>query len=176
MAITDEMLDEMIGTAKTQDDVFGKDGLLNTLSKRLLERMLDGEMSHHLGYEKHAVEGRNTGNSRNGKTTKTVKTNHGELALTVPRDRKSDFEPILIEKRQSRLKVIDDQILALYGRGMTVRDIQEHVLELYGTEVSSDLISTITDGVLSEVTEWRNRPLDKVYPILLVVFTKLCHL
>lgn len=168
MAITDEMLDEMIGTAKTQDDVFGKGGLLNTLSKRLLERMLDGEMTHYLGYEKHALEGRNSGNSRNGKTTKIVKTNHGELELTVPRDRKSDFEPILIEKRQSRLKVVDDQILALYGRGMTVRDIQEHVLELYGTEVSPDLISTITDGVLSEVTEWRNRPLDKVYPIVFI--------
>ena len=83
MAITDEMLDEMIGTAKTQDDVFGKDGLLNTLSKRLLERMLDGEMTHHLGYEKHAIDGRNSGNSRNDKTTKTVKTNHGELELTV---------------------------------------------------------------------------------------------
>ena len=83
MAITDEMLDEMIGTAKTQDDVFGKDGSLNTLSKRLLERMLDGEMTHHLGYEKHAIEGPNSGNSRNDKTTKTVKTNHGELELTV---------------------------------------------------------------------------------------------
>jgi putative transposase len=168
MAITDEMLDEIIGTAKTQDDVFGRDGLINTLSKRLLERMFDGEMTHHLGYEKHAIEGRNSGNSRNGKTTKTIKTNHGELELTIPRDRKSDFEPILIEKRQNRLKVVDDQILSLYARGMTVRDIQEHVLELYGTEVSPDLISTITDGVLSEVTEWRNRPLDKVYPILFI--------
>lgn len=123
MAITDEMLDEMIGTAKTQEDIFGRDGLLNTLSNRLLDRMFDSEMTHHLGYEKHAVEGRNTGNSRNGKTTKTVKTNHGELTLTVPRDRSSNFEPILIEKRQNRLKVVDDQILALYGLGMTVRDI-----------------------------------------------------
>lgn len=168
MAITDEMLDEMIGTAKTQDDVFGKDGLLNTLSKRLLERMFDSELTHHLGYEKHAAEGRNSGNSRNGKTTKTIKTNHGELELAVPRDRNSNFEPVLIEKRKNRLKVIDDLILSLYGKGMTVRDIQEHVEELYGTEVSPDLISTITDGVLSEVTEWRNRPLDKVYPIVFI--------
>lgn len=168
MAITDEMLDEMIGTAKTQDDVFGKDGLLNTLSKRLLERMFDSELTHHLGYEKHAAEGRNSGNSRNGKTTKTIKTNHGELELAVPRDRNSNFEPVLIEKRKSRLKVIDDLILSLYGKGMTVRDIQEHVEELYGTDVSPDLISTITDGVLSEVTEWRNRPLDKVYPIVFI--------
>ncbi len=168
MAITDEMLDEMIGTAKTQDDVFGKNGLINTLSKRLLERMFDSELTHHLGYEKHAVEGRNSGNSRNGKTTKTVKTSHGELELSVPRDRNSHFEPVLIEKRQNRLKVIDDLILSLYGKGMTVRDIQEHVEELYGTEVSPDLISTITDGILSEVTEWRNRPLDKVYPIVFI--------
>lgn len=168
MAITDEMLDEMIGTAKTQDDVFGKNGLINTLSKRLLERMFDSELTHHLGYEKHAVEGRNSGNSRNGKTTKTVKTSHGELELSVPRDRNSHFEPVLIEKRQNRLKVIDDLILSLYGKGMTVRDIQEHVEELYGTEVSPDLISTITDSILSEVTEWRNRPLDKVYPIVFI--------
>lgn len=168
MAITDEMLDEMIGTAKTQDDVFGKDGLINTLSKRLLERMFDSELTHHLGYEKHAIEGRNSGNSRNGKTTKTVKTSHGELELSIPRDRNSHFEPVLIEKRQNRLKVIDDLILSLYGKGMTVRDIQEHVEELYGTEVSSDLISTITDSILSEVTEWRNRPLDKVYPIVFI--------
>lgn len=168
MAITNEMLDEMIGTAKTQDDVFGKDGLLNTLSKRLLERMFDSELTHHLGYEKHAVSGRNSGNSRNGKTSKTIKTNNGELELSVPRDRNSNFEPILIEKRKNRLKVIDDLILSLYGKGMTVRDIQAHVEELYGTEVSSDLISTITDGVLEEVTEWRNRPLDKVYPIVFI--------
>lgn len=168
MAITDEMLDELIGTAKTQDDVFGKDGLLNTLSKRLLERMFDSELTHHLGYEKHAAEGRNSGNSRNGKTTKTIKTNHGELELAIPRDRNSNFEPVLIEKRKNRLKVIDDLILSLYGKGMTVRDIQEHVEDLYGTEVSPDLISTITDGVLGEVTEWRNRPLDKVYPIVFI--------
>lgn len=168
MTITDEMLDEMIGTAKTQDDVFGKNGLINTLSKRLLERMFDSELTHHLGYEKHAVEGRNSGNSRNGKTTKTIKTSHGELELSIPRDRNSHFEPVLIEKRQNRLKVIDDLILSLYGKGMTVRDIQEHVEELYGTEVSPDLISTITDSILSEVTEWRNRPLDKVYPIVFI--------
>lgn len=168
MAITDEMLDEMIGTAKTQDDVFGRDGLINTLSKRLLERMFDSELTHHLGYEKHAIEGRNSGNSRNGKTTKTIKTSHGELELAVPRDRNSHFEPVLIEKRQNRLKVIDDLILSLYGKGMTVRDIQAHVEELYGTEVSPDLISSITDSILSEVTEWRNRPLDKVYPIVFI--------
>lgn len=168
MAITNEMLDELIGNAKTQEDVFGKDGLLKNLSKRLLERMLEAEMTHHLGYERYATEGQNTGNSRNGKTKKTVKTDSGKVELEVPRDRTSEFEPILIEKRQSRLQGLDNQVLSLYGKGMTVRDIQEHVSELYGTDVSPDLISTITDGVLAEVTEWRNRPLDKLYPIVFI--------
>jgi putative transposase len=166
MAITNEMLDELIGNAKTQEDVFGKDGLLKNLSKRLLERMLEAEMTHHLGYEKYATEGQNTGNSRNGKTKKTVKTDSGELDIEVPRDRTSAFEPILVEKRQSRLQGLDNQVLSLYGKGMTVRDIQDHVSQLYGTDVSPDLISTITDSVLGEVTEWRNRPLDKLYPIV----------
>ena len=168
MTITNDILDELIGNAKTQEDLFGKDGVLKTLSKQLVERMLQGEMTHHLGYEKHALEGHHTGNSRNGKSKKTVKTGSGELEIEVPRDRKSEFEPILIEKRQSRFKQLDDQVLSLYSRGMTVRDIQEHVSELYGTDISPDLISTITDSVLSEVTEWRNRPLDKLYPIVFI--------
>jgi putative transposase len=168
MAITNEMLDELIGNAKTQEDVFGQDGLLKNLSKRLLERMLEAEMTHHLGYEKYATEGQNSGNSRNGKTKKTVTTGSGKIELEVPRDRTSEFQPILVEKRQSRLQGLDNQVLSLYGKGMTVRDIQEHVSELYGTDVSAALISTITDSVLGEVTEWRNRPLDKLYPIVFI--------
>lgn len=168
MAISNEMLDELIGNAKTQEDVFGKEGILKQLSKQLMERMLQAEMTHHLGYEKHALEGHHTGNSRNGKGKKTVKTGNGEIEIEVPRDRNSQFEPVLIEKRQSRLKELDAQVLSLYSKGMTVRDIQEHVSELYGTEISIDLISRITDAVLEEVTEWRNRPLDKVYPILFI--------
>lgn len=168
MAITDAMLDELIGDAKTQEDVFGKEGLLKTLSKRLLERLLETEMTHHLGYDKYAVEGHHSGNSRNGKNKKTVKTGTGAVEIEVPRDRNGEFEPILIAKRESRLKEIDDLILSLYSHGMTVRDIQEHVLELYGTELSSDLISSITDTVLGEVSEWRNRPLDKLYPIVFI--------
>jgi putative transposase len=168
MAITNDILDELIGNAKTQDDLFGKDGILKALSKQLMERMLQGELTHHLGYEKHATEGHNTGNSRNGKSKKTVKTGNGEIAIEVPRDRNSEFEPILIEKRQSRFKLLDDQVLSLYSRGMTVRDIQEHVSEIYGTEISIDLISSITDSVISDVTEWRNRPLDKLYPIVFI--------
>lgn len=168
MAITNDMLNELIGNAKTQDDLFGKDGVLKELSKQLMERMLQTEMTHHLGYAKHATEGHHSGNSRNGKSKKTVKTGSGEIEIEVPRDRKSDFQPILIGKRQSRLKELNDQVLSLYSRGMTVRDIQEHVSELYGTEISPDLISSITDAVLGEVTEWRNRPLDALYPIVFI--------
>lgn len=168
MAISNEMLDELIGNAKTQEDVFGKDGILKQLSKQLMERMLQAEMTQHLGYERHAVEGHHSGNSRNGKGSKTVRTGNGEIKIEVPRDRRSEFEPILVGKRQGRLKELDEQVLSLYSRGMTVRDIQEHVGELYGTEVSAELISTITDAVLGEVTEWRNRPLDKLYPIVFI--------
>jgi putative transposase len=153
MAITNEILDELIGNAKTQEDLFGKDGILKDLSKRLMERMLEAEMIHHLGYEKYATSGHNTGNSRNGKTKKLLKTCNSSIEIEVPRDRKSEFEPLLIEKKQNRLREIDDQVLSLYSRGMTVRDIQAHILELYGTEVSTDLITTITDAILGEVTE-----------------------
>ena len=168
MAITNDILDELIGNAKSQDDLFGKDGIIKDLSKQLMERMLQGELTHHLGYEKHAVEGHHTGNSRNGKGKKTVRTGSGEIEINVPRDRKGEYQPILIEKRQSRLRELDDQVLSLYSRGMTVRDIQEHISELYGTEISPDLISTITDAVMGEVTEWRNRPLDNLYPIVFI--------
>lgn len=168
MAITNDILDQLIGNAKSEEDLFGKDGLLKDLSKQLVERMLETEMTHHLGYEKHAAEGRNTGNSRNGKTSKTIKTGSGTIEIEVPRDRNSQFQPVLVEKRQTRLKDLDAQVLSLYGRGMTVRDIQDHIAELYGTEISPDLISNITDAVIGEVTEWRNRPLDKVYPIVFI--------
>jgi putative transposase len=160
MAITNDILDGLIGNAKTQEDLFGKDGVIKTLSKQLLERMLEAEMTHHLGYEKHAIEGRKTGNSRNGKNQKMVKTGSGEITVEVPRDRQSEFQSLLIEKRQSRLRELDDQVLLLYSRGMTVRDIQDHVCDIYGTEISADLVSTITNAVLGEVTEWWNRPLD----------------
>ena len=177
MAINDEMLDELLGNAKTQDDLFGKDGLLKQLSKQLMERLLEMEMTNHLGYMKHAAEGKNSGNSRNGKTKKTVKTGNGEIEIVVPRDRQSEFQPVLVEKRQSHLKGLDDQVLSLYARGMTVRDIQSHLTELYGTDISRDLISTMTDAVLEDVIEWRNRPLDKIYPIMFIDgFVAKCRL
>ncbi len=122
---------------------FGEGGLIKKLSKRLMERMLEAEMTHHLGYEKYAPEGRNKGNSRNGKTSKTVITDNGEVKLDIPRDRESNFEPMLVGKRQTKLDTLNQQVLSLYAKGMTVRDIQEHVSELYGTEISRDLISSI---------------------------------
>jgi putative transposase len=177
MAIRDEMLDELLGSAKTQDDLFGKDGIVKQISKRFMERLLEMEMTNHLGYMKHAIEGNNSGNSRNGKTKKVVKTNNGTLEIEVPRDRKSEFEPILVEKRQSHLKGLDDQVLSLYAKGMTVRDIQSHLSELYGTEISRDLISKMTDAVLEDVAAWRTRPLDKVYPIVFIDgFVAKCRL
>lgn len=170
MAIREELIDELLGSreVRTQDDLFGKEGILKQLSKQLMERLLEAEMTNHLGYTRHATEGHNSGNSRNGKTKKTVKTGNGDIEIAVPRDRESEFEPVLIEKRKSHLKGLDDQILSLYAKGMTVRDIHEHLSELYGTEISRDLISTITDAVLEDVAQWRNRPLDKIYPIVFI--------
>lgn len=166
--ISDETIDQMLGNAKTQNDLFGPDGIVKQISKRFMERLLQEEMTEHLGYDKHSVEGHNSGNSRNGTTSKTVKTGNGDIAIAVPRDRNSEFEPILVGKRHKRLQLLNDQVLSLYARGMTVRDIQSYVEELYGTEISRDLITRITDGVLEEVAEWRNRALDKVYPIVFI--------
>lgn len=179
MTIREEVIDELLGSrdVKTQDDLFGKDGILKQLSKQLMERLLEAEMTNHLGYNKHAIKGHNGGNSRNGKSKKTVRTGNGDIEITVPRDRESEFEPILIEKRRSHLKGLDDQVLSLYAKGMTVRDIHDHLSELYGTEISRDLISTITDAVLEEVSEWRSRPLEKIYPIVFIDgFVSKCRL
>ena len=158
----------LLGGAKTRDDLFGPNGIVKQISKRFMERLLQEEMTEHLGYEKHSAEGNNSGNSRNGKNNKTVKTGNGEIEIDVPRDRNSEFQPVLVGKRQKRLQLLNDQVLSLYARGMTVRDIQSYVEELYGTEISRDLITRITDGILEDVTEWRNRALDKIYPIVFI--------
>lgn len=176
-SISDEMIDQLLGTAKTQEDLFGQDGIVKQITKRFMERLLQEEMTEHLGYAKHAVEGHNSGNSRNGNASKTVKTGNGDIEVTVPRDRNSEFEPVLVGKGKRRLQLLNDQVLSLYARGMTVRDIQSYVEELYGTEISRDLITKITDGILEEVTEWRNRALDKVYPIVYIDgFVAKCRL
>jgi len=168
MTISDKVLDELLGDAKNQDDLFGKEGLIKTLSKRLVERVLEAEMDHHLGYSKHAKEGNNSGNSRNGKTSKNVMLENGKIDISVPRDRNGEFTPQLIEKRKARLSGSDEVILSLYAKGMTTRDIEAHIEELYGHTISPGLVSTITDGILEEVQEWRNRPLDGLYPIVFI--------
>ena len=166
MTIKQEVLDELLSGCTTPDDLLGEAGLFRQLKQSLLERMLGVELTAHLGYEKGDPAGRGTGNSRNGHSAKTVLTDEGSLDLSVPRDRNGSFEPLIVPKGTTRLDGFDDRIISLYGRGLTVREIQGHLKELYGVEVSPDLISRVTDAVLDEVREWQNRPLDPLYPII----------
>ena len=161
----DQLLDELL-KGKTPEEILGQGGVLKGLTKRLVERALEGELTTHLGYEKHAVEGRGSGNSRNGTTGKNILTGEGELDIEVPRDRKGEFEPQLVKKGQRRLPGFDEKVIALYARGLTTREIQGHLRDLYDVEVSPTLISNVTDAVLEDVRAWQSRPLDPVYPIL----------
>lgn len=161
----DKMLDELL-KGKKPEEILGQKGLLKELTKRLVERALQGEMTAHLGYEKHAPEGRNSGNSRNGTTSKQVIGESGEMQIEVPRDRNGEFAPQLVPKGQRRLPEFDQKVIALYARGMTTREIQGQLHELYGVEVSPALISAVTDAVLEDVQAWQSRPLDPVYPIV----------
>jgi len=162
---TDKLIDDLIA-GKKPEEILGDGGVLKDLTKRLVERALEGEMTHHLGYTPNAPEGKNTGNSRNGKGSKTVLGESGAMEIQVPRDRTGEFEPQLVKKRQRRLPGFDDKVIALYARGMTTREIQGHLEELYGVEVSPQLISAVTDTVMDDVASWQSRPLDPVYPIL----------
>ena len=162
---TDKLLDDLL-KGKTPEEIMGEGGVLKDLTRRLVERALEGEMTEHLGYENRAPEGKGTGNSRNGKTKKSVKTDAGEIDIKVPRDRAGEFEPQLVKKRQRRLPGFDDKVIALYARGMTTREIQGGLEELYGVEVSPSLISAVTDSVLDDVKAWQSRPLDSIYPIV----------
>ncbi len=166
MTIKPEMLDELLAGVSRPEELLGDAGLFRQLKKALMERALGAELTHHLGYEKGDPAGRGSGNSRNGHSAKTVLTDEGELDLSVPRDRAGTFEPRLVPKGERRLDGFDAKIISLYGRGLTVREIQGHLQELYGTEVSPDLISRVTDAVLEEVREWQSRPLDPVYPVV----------
>ncbi len=166
MAIDLELIDKLLGDHKKPEDIIGENGLLKQLTKALLERAMQAEMTEHLGYGKHDVAGHNSGNSRNGKTTKTLKGDFGEMPLDTPRDRSGSFEPKMIAKGQTRFTGFDDKILSMYARGMSTREIQGHLEEIYGVEVSPTLISNVTDAVKEEVTAWQNRPLDAVYPIV----------
>lgn len=166
MTIKDEILDELLKDYKNPEDLLGKGGLLKELTKRLVERAMEGELTHHLGYEKSSTKGNNSGNSRNGNGSKTLKGDFGEIPIKVPRDRNSEFEPQIVKKSQTRFDGFDDKIISMYSRGMTTRDIQGHLQEIYGVEISADLISSVTDSVIGDVKEWQTRPLDEVYPIL----------
>jgi putative transposase len=166
MPFTPELLDELLKDYQKPDDLLGQDGILQQLTKALVERALQGELTHHLGYEKHDSAGDNSGNSRNGTTPKTLKGKRGQVRIDVPRDRNSEFEPQLVRKGQTRFDGFDEKVISLYARGMTQREIQGHLEEIYGVEVSPSLISTVTDAVLDEVRAWQSRPLDSVYPIL----------
>lgn len=162
---SDELLDQLLAqvSGKDAESLLGESGLIGQLKKQLAERMLAAELSHHLASEAADEE---TGNHRNGTSPKTVITPNGALDLNIPRDRLATFEPQLVAKYQRRLPGFDDHVISMYGRGMTVREIQGHLAELYGLEVSPELISTITDEVMAEVAEWQARPLEAMYPIV----------
>ena len=161
-----EILDTLLGDGLRPEDLTAEGGLFKRLKKALLERALGAELTHHLGYEKGDPAGRGSGNSRNGASGKRLLTEDGEVTIEVPRDRAGTFEPVIIAKGQTRFDGFDDKIISLYSRGMTVREIQGHLAELYGTQVSPDLISKVTDAVLDEVREWQSRPLEAIYPII----------
>lgn len=158
-----EVLDELLGGAKTAGDLTT---LFKGLKKAMFERMLGGELTHHLGYAKGEQKPDGETNHRNGTTPKTVITDEGEMPIAVPRDREGTFEPRIIGKGERRFGGFDDKIIAMYARGMSVREIQGYLEEMYGVEVSPDFISTVTDAVIEEVREWQVRPLDALYPVI----------
>ena len=166
MAIRNELIDELIKDYKKPEDIIGENGILKQLTKAIIERTLAAELTHHLGYEKNSPEGKKRGNSRNGTTGKTLKSDLGDLPVEVPRDRNGEFEPQLIKKGQRRFTGFDDKILSMYARGMTTRDIQAHLQDIYKVEVSPELISAVTAEVMEEVKEWQNRSLEEIYPIV----------
>lgn len=166
MPIDNKLIDNLLKDYKTPEEILGDNGLLKQLTKAVLERAMQAELTAHLGYERHEASGDNSGNSRNGKSHKTLKGDFGKLPIEVPRDRDSSFEPQIIPKGQTRFEGFDDKILSLYARGMTTREIQGHLEEIYQVEVSPALISSVTDAVIEEVKSWQNRSLEALYPIL----------
>jgi putative transposase len=166
MAIDKELIDQLLADYKKPEDIIGENGLLKELTKAILERALAAEMTDHLGYEKHDPAGHHRGNTRNGKSQKTLKGDFGELELETPRDRQATFEPKIVAKGQTRWTGFDDKIISMYARGMTTREIQGHLQEIYKVEVSPTLISNVTDAVIEEVRQWQGRPLDELYPIV----------
>jgi putative transposase len=164
--LSDELIDELLAGARTAEEIAGPDGLLGELTRRLLERALAAELTEHLGYPAGQAPPGGAGNARNGQPAKTVLTDQGPVRIRAPRDRKGTFEPKIVGKRQTRWVGFDEKVIALYARGLTVREIQGHLAEIYGTDVSPDLISKITDAVLDDVKAWQTRPLEALYAIV----------
>ena len=166
MTVSNELIDSLLADYKKPEDLIGENGLLKQLTKRLVERALQAEMAQHLGHAKNDSVANATGNTRNGKSVKTLKGEFGELPIEIPRDRHGSFEPQIIPKHQTRWEGFDQKILSLYARGMTVREIQSHLEEMYGAEVSPTLISSVTEAVMEDAKAWQSRPLDALYPIV----------
>lgn len=165
----DALADELVASAASrQVQLTGEDGLLTVLTRRVLQSALDAEMAHHLGYDKHDPMGRNGGNSRNGTTPKTVRTEVGDVTIDVPRDREGTFTPLIVPKHQRRLSGFDEAVISLYAKGMTTGDIVAHLSDVYDTTVSRDLVSRVTDQVMVDMKAWMSRPLDKVYPVIVI--------
>ena len=161
-----DLIDRLLADYQKPEDLLGENGILKQLTKAIVERALQAELAIHLGHDKHEAVVNDSGNTRNGSSAKTLKSDFGALPIDIPRDRDGSFEPQLVAKHQTRWTGFDDKILSLYARGMTVREIQSHLEEMYGAEVSPTLISSVTDAVMDEVKAWQARPLDALYPIV----------
>jgi len=164
--ISDEVIDQLLAGASSEQEIAGPGGLLAQLTKRLVERAMEIELTDHLGYEPHHEPPGGAGNTRNGTSPKTLVGEHGQVAIDAPRDRDGTFEPKIVRKRQRRFEGFDDKILALYSRGLSTRDISAHLQEIYGVSVGRDLISKVTDGVMDDARAWATRPLEDVYPVV----------
>jgi putative transposase len=172
-----ELIDKLLADYKGPEDLIGEQGLLKQITKALIERAMQAELTHHLGYEKHHPSGKGSGNSRNGSSKKTLQGEFGEAVIEVPRDRNGSFQPKIVPPHERRFSGFDDKILSMYARGMTTREIQGYLQEIYGVEVSPSLISEVTDAVIEEVKAWQTRPLEPLYPILFLdaLMVKMRH-
>ncbi|WP_428834314.1 IS256 family transposase, partial [Lentzea roselyniae] len=167
--LDEQLVAQLLSNAKVSGlKLTGEGGMLQQLTKLVLESALEGEITDHLGYDKHDPAGRGTGNSRNGTRSKTVLTDVGPVEIDVPRDRDASFEPKIVAKRQRRLGGVDEMVISLAAKGLTTGEISAHLAEVYGAEVSRQTISTITDKVIEGMVEWQNRPLDAVYPVIFI--------
>jgi putative transposase len=164
--LPDELVDELLAGARTEEEIVGPGGLLGQLTKRLVERAMEVELTDHLGYESHKEPPGGAGDTRNGSTPKALITEHGPVRIDTPRDRTGTFEPQIVRKRQRRFEGFDEKILALYSRGLSSRDIESHLEDIYGVKVGRDLISKVTDAVMEDARAWQTRPLDDVYPVV----------